>query len=408
MQRHPRVLRVRARFLTVVVLACIGMIGCTASETRRAPEKNATVRTEDIKVTTQQLRLRMRSLVGPMCGKIEQAADAVIAGSDDATVKLAALKWKIDGVPAMREALFMPDPYTAAMDTAVLCCQMTNYFETGPGKEELGPASAQAADACRRMTDDYFKVVASGTTSGDVSKGRAFVEKWAADHPIRHSIADRESALARVYEQEFTGSQTTTEFVADAEATADDLNRKVDVYSSQLFRQARWEVERLRLELVRDYRVDQAVPLAERAVKSAEQAVATIDRLAPALERTLSVAQDLPKLVAAERTAAIKAAHEELEAQRVAALAEVRKERIQLSQHLHDALADQAQQLASDVDRISAQRIDYVINKVVWLVAGTMAVVLIAALLGLVFVRRMLVRLPTPSQRREDPARKSP
>jgi hypothetical protein len=334
-----------------------------------------------------------------MSGQIEQAADAIMAGTDDVNVKLAALKWKIDGVPAMREALFMPDPYTAAVDTAVLCCQMNSYFETGPGKQELGPASTRAAEACRRMTDDYFKVVASGTISGDVSKGRAFVEKWAADHPIRHSIADRESALARVYEQMFAGPEAATDFVADAEATADDLNRKVDVYSSQLFRQARWEVERLRLEIMRDYHVDRVEPLAERAVASAEKALATVDRLTPAVERTLAVAQDAPNLVASERAAAMKALHEEIETQRGAALEQVDKERIIASKQLHDALADQAQQLARDAARISMQEIDLVMKRVIWLLVATMIVVLIATLVGLLLVKPVLVRSRSQTQR---------
>jgi len=49
----------------------------------------------------------MRSLVGPMCGEIEQAADQIITGATNDAVKRAALQWKIEGVPAVREALFV-------------------------------------------------------------------------------------------------------------------------------------------------------------------------------------------------------------------------------------------------------------------------------------------------------------
>jgi hypothetical protein len=93
---------------------------------------------KDVAVTANQLRLRMRSLVGPMSGEIEQAADRIIAGTTDDAVKRAALRWKIEGVPALRKALFEPDPYSAVMDTWVLTNQMADYFQHGPGREALG------------------------------------------------------------------------------------------------------------------------------------------------------------------------------------------------------------------------------------------------------------------------------
>jgi hypothetical protein len=391
-----KAIRLRSILVVLALLMLLsGAVGCTAATSRQATEKDAPIRSEDIKVTAEQLRLRMRSLVGPMCGQIEQSADAIIAGSSDLNVKLAALEWKIDAVPAMREALFRPDPYSAAFDTAALSMQMIEYFERGPGKEALGPtASAQAAADCRSMLDEYLKVVASATSSGDVSKARDFVQRWATDHPIRHSISGRESAMSRVYEQEFIVSRSTIEYVADAAATADDLTRKMDVYSDQLFRQARWEVERLRLELVRDYRVDQAVPLAERAVKSAEQAVKTVDGLAPSLERSLAVAEGVPKLAAAERETVIKAVHDEMTRvletvrdERVVALEQVSKERSIASKEIKDALSAQASQLAVDAERISTLRIDYTMEKVTRLMAIAMAVTVAVILLGLLVWR---------------------
>jgi len=127
---------------------------------------------QDVTVTQHQVRLRMRALVEPMCGEIEQAADAIIAGTTNRTVQQAALHWKIEGVPALREALFRPDPFTAMSDTWVLFYQMADYFETGRGQEALGPASAQAAATCRRLEEEFTQIVASATKSGDVSKAR--------------------------------------------------------------------------------------------------------------------------------------------------------------------------------------------------------------------------------------------
>ena len=38
-------------------------------------------------LSDNQIRLRMRSLVGPMSGEIERAADQIIAGTSDPAVK---------------------------------------------------------------------------------------------------------------------------------------------------------------------------------------------------------------------------------------------------------------------------------------------------------------------------------
>jgi hypothetical protein len=83
------------------------------------------------------------------------------------------------------------------------------------------------------------------------------------------------------------------------------------VYAEQLVRQARWEADLLKSEILTDVPLDQAMPLAERAVRSAEQAAATLDRLAPAVERAVAVAESAPKLITSEREAGIKALQEE-------------------------------------------------------------------------------------------------
>jgi len=72
---------------------------------------------QDSTVTQNQVRLRMRAMVDPMCGAVEQAADAIIAGTTDRAMQQAALCWKIEGVPAVRKTLCQSDPFTAVLDT---------------------------------------------------------------------------------------------------------------------------------------------------------------------------------------------------------------------------------------------------------------------------------------------------
>ena len=387
----------RSILAVLTIMTCTGVVGCAIAPSRQAVEPDATIRQEDIKVTVEQTRLRMRSLVGPMCGDVEQSADVISDGTNDVNVKLAALKWKMQAVPALREALYRPDSYTAAVDTAILCYQMVDYFETGPGKQELGPASAEAAATCRKMADEFMKIVESGLVSGKASAGRAFVQKWAAEHPIRHSIADRESAMTRVFEQQFIAGRDATAYVADAAASVDDLNRKLDVFSDQLFRQARWEVERMELEVLRDLQGDETFKSANQMLKSASQAMATVDRLTPIVERSLGMAQDVPKMIATERETALKAVHDEItrtlaavREERIIALEAVSKERATASKEISEALSMQASQLARDADLLATRKIDYTLDKATRLVAISLAIA-IAVVAVVVVIWRWVV-----------------
>ena len=354
---------------------------------------------KDIAVNQNQVRLGMRALVRPMCGELEQAADAIIAGTTNRGVQQAALRWKIEGVPALREALFQPDPFTAVSDTWVLCNQMADYFENGPGKKSLGAASAQAVAACRRMEEQFAQVAAAMTVSGDISKVRAFARKWAAEHPIRYSIAGRESTLSWALERDIADSFSIREEALELTITADDLNRKLSIYSDQLLRQARWEAELFKLELLEEFSANQAIPLAERAVNSAEQAVATMNRLAPAVERTLTVAENAPQLIASEREAVIKALQHELvrtlkfvQEERIAVLELVSRERIATLKELREDLVEEQKAMTRDLEQISLKVVDRAMWRVAQLVGVTAMVLAMAAVAGLFLVRRIFFR----------------
>src|SRR5262249_19969664 len=100
-----------------------------------------------IAVTDNQMRLSARRLGNPARGEIENTADAIFDSTKDINLQLAALSWKIDAVPQMREALFQPNPYIAAVDALAMCNQMADFFEKGAGKDQLGAAAPEAV-AC--------------------------------------------------------------------------------------------------------------------------------------------------------------------------------------------------------------------------------------------------------------------
>ncbi len=408
------------RELPIALLAVVLVLAATGCQlvAPKIKVQPGGVAKEDIALTQNQIRLRVRAMVGPMCGEIEQAADYIAAGTTNHDLKRAALEWKIEAVPTMRGAIFQPDPLTALMDTWVLCNQMADYFETGPGKTALGNSSPTAAATCRRLEETVARVAATMTVSGDVSKLRTLVRQWAADYPIKNSIAGRESFLSHVLDRKAMETLSAGEVAADLTTAVEDLSRKLDVYTEQLVRQARWEAELFKSEILADVPVNQALPLAERAVMTAERAAATLDRLAPAVERGVVVAESAPKVIAAEREATTKVLQEELarlsrfvREERIATLAYlsrereelarlgrfVREERIAALKDLEQIFELERKGVTEDLYRISVKMVDHAIWRAAQLCVIIMGALFIGVALLLLLTRRLFAPVQHPN-----------
>ncbi len=312
-------------------------------------------------------------------------------------MRRAALRWKIQAVPTLRAVLFQPEPFTAVLDALMLFNQMADFFETGGGREQLGDSTPVAVLSARRLEGEMAAVAAAMTVSGDVSKVRALARKLATDHPIRYSIAERETALGRALELDVAASWSTGDAVAEITTSIDDLNRKLDVYGDQLFRQIRWEGELL----ASDSRLAEVPPLADRTVASVERVAAGFDRLAPAFERAVAVAEDAPTVVAAERSAAISGLSRELtrtiaflQQERMLALQHLTTERSAAISGVSQTISEERQALDRDLERIGLELVDHAVWRFAQLAAAVLASVGIGTVCVLVLVRKLFFATP--------------
>jgi len=413
------------RFLVFLTLIGVSLpVSCSIKVHKRQATGKIQPK-EDISASPNQIRLRMRSLVDPLAGEIERAADQIAASSRDVAVKRAAIRWKIEGVPALRGALFQPNPFLAVLDTWVLTYQMGDYFESGPGKVALGASAPVALETCRNMEGEFAKVVSTFTVSKDVSKVRDFARNWATEHPIRYAIQDRESTLGRVGEGDLGTSWALGETIAELTTTADDVHREIQIYSDHLFRQARWEADLLKL----DFDGGEVLPMAERAVKSSEQAVATLDRLAPSIKSAADIATNVPAIIATERESAVDsindnvtktltfihderlqvlhefaedlavvlqhvtheriAAMQQVSEERLAALRQLQEERIAAMNQLRDIADSQRIAIGRDIEQAGVRLVDHAAWRFAQLLAATFLSLLLAAMLFLFLVRRL-------------------
>ena len=276
--------------LTLLWIVVLLVVGCTGP-----PKKSGLMKTTpaggNIAISAEQLRIQVRALVDPFSGRIEEAADEIIAGSDDPRIRLAALEWKANTIPALRESLFRPDPLAAVMDAWALAKQMEDYFETGDGRQRLGSWADVALAASRDLEKDFEAFLASASASGDISVGRDFIDRWAVAHPIRGSVAGRQSILNEVDDVMIKGGMGGFRGLGGLSVGMDDLSRRMEVYSAQLPKIATWEAEIMLLKMLGDEASDPPLAALPGLMETAVDLGATVE--------------DLPDLVAAEHGALV-------------------------------------------------------------------------------------------------------
>jgi len=182
---------------------------------------------------------------------------------------------------------------------------------------------------------------------------------------------------------------------AEVATSLDDINRRLEVYSGQMVRQARWEMERQTLGLLEDSSAKQVVPLAGRAVASAERAAAEISRLMPAVEGAARTAERAAEIIATERRAAVDAISADIartivfaHGERLAILDYLTLERKTAIADLRKAIAEEHEAVVRDTEGIAVRLVDHAMDRVERLVLEVLAVLLVA-----VFAMLMMMRL---------------
>jgi hypothetical protein len=388
------------------VAMALVLAGCQASAPRRGVPRQELHPQADVAVNAEQARIRIRVLVQPFCGALAAAADQIITGTTNNATRRAALVWKIEAVPILRETLFHPNPYLALGDTWVFLMQMADYFQNGPGKRALDDSAPIATAACASLEKQLAEVAGSFTRSGDVTDVRAFLQKWAADHPIKHSIAGRESVVGyftkRSLQQTFSAPEAAGDFIV----TADDLNRRIDIYGGQLLDQSRWQAELFAIDLASQYQAENAMPLAGKAVQSVTVAAGAVERAIGPLERTAAALETLPGVIAKERVAAqqdiqeevsrvLQFEQQELKATLAQLTNEVTNERVATLLELHRNIAEERIAFTRDLERLSFNVVDHAFLRTAQLAAGIVLLTFAGVVVLLFLARRLFLTRKT-------------
>ena len=133
---------------------------------------------------------------------------------------------------------------------------MRDFFQDGPGAENLGALSPEAASACEEMWN------LAKTTSDSVGRGAQKpsqfrkLEDWIGQHPLDNWQFNRTPVGPNIYLILGDDAMTLGETVATIQERIDDLSAQVTFINTKLLDRARWQAELLMLEASSSIPVD--------------------------------------------------------------------------------------------------------------------------------------------------------
>ena len=285
-----------------------------AQDKSRTP---ATSIVKDLKMSQEELRVRVRALIRPTLGLIEESADRIIANTSDPLVRREAIVLKIEMTTTMLAAMLRSDPLLALADAWGYVLQVKELLSRPGVEAKYGQAANKASEALA-VADAQFRDFVSGIQPGPFAESfAAAVRQWADRHPIKGALSRRpsmDSAVAKMIAS--SGGGGVFSALGSLEETTADVMMRMDLYTMYLPRLARWEAELAADDLTRGVDV---------RTLSAE-----FERLTGAVDRLAAVAETAPDLVERERTAVLNA----VQAERLAVLDGVQKERIAILQEI--------------------------------------------------------------------------
>ncbi len=247
--------------------ALVALTGCAT-----VPTQTRSMAEQGVAVSSEALRVRLRSEAIPFTGLMEQAADEARDASADRDVRRRTIVWKVNVVPALYRSLFQQRPLVALLDTWALLLQVEDYLQSEEGRAALGPGSAGMLATARELEGRVQEIAAWAAPGRDLAAIRSRLGTWAVAHPVRLTFATRESIESELVARAPTEELSAMAVAGRVSEDVDGLVSRVDFLPVMVPRQATWQAELTYLDLV-DPRMEAALDRAGTALESVDQVI---------------------------------------------------------------------------------------------------------------------------------------
>ncbi len=302
--------RLRVNQPLCLLLCCLVLLalGCSSGTTRKASSVKSA---KNVTSSAPELSSRNHSLLALYSAQIEAAADRIISESPSPVARRRALLWKAEAIPVLQASLLNTDPVVALLDAWGFIFQMAAFMDQAAAKQDLGEFHSVVAETLKNMDSEMEQIVLAAAPTADVPDLRQKIIAWAAAHPIRDSLAGRQSADdVLIRKIGYTDLGTMASIKALGESLG-DLAARLDSYNAYLPKQARWQAELLLQDITREPQVNAAL--------------ANVGTLSDVAAKTASSMERMPEVMGQAR-AAVRA---DVEGQRLAVQDFAREERLE-------------------------------------------------------------------------------
>ncbi|MCK5376420.1 MAG: hypothetical protein KAJ97_05005 [Acidobacteria bacterium] len=275
----------------VSVLVATAITACSTS----GPRQTKLMRSTEMTVSAAALRVQVRSLASRFSGLMEEAGEEALQNEYDPVRRRHALIWLTNGIPAMQQALFQPDPLAALLDAWFLVAQMRQYFATA-ADHGMPERNVEIANSVLDEMESDIKLIIDNAGPGtDYERGRDLVYGYAKNNPIDETFASRRGSTVFLAEFTARAGGSALKSIGSVTETLEDLVARIDINAEYLPKLARWQA----MLLIMDQGFD--------TIGSSVENLAYLELIASEVDRMTPIVEALPALVAEERVAVLEA-----------------------------------------------------------------------------------------------------
>jgi hypothetical protein len=384
---------IRPRPKAAVTAALLGLL-VLAAGCKSGPQTSAMMKqSPKVQASQQRIRISTHVFLDRFSGVVENAADEIIAATDDPEIRRNALIWKISAISVGQRAAFQEDPLAGYLDLWILSEQMERFFKEDAGRDLFGDHQSIAIRASRRVADEAEALAGELTADGDVSGAREIIDTWVESNPLENILFDRTSTRLLVAELKTKQGKGAFATIGSLDETVSDVADRSTYYAEYIPKMVFWEVELLLDETIDGEDIQRVIVNSDELAEALTRLADTVDELYTMADQGLlellpeqrqiltDFILDLQNLVfreiAAERAVVLEAVSREreivleaLELERIAVLAAVRQERLETMEQIDGILEENLKESWAQVDSL--------LNRVFW------RILMIAAILGAV------------------------
>ena len=312
-------------FSFLVICLVMTIVGCKSTAEKSNMMKQLKVKS----VTSQELQIRINEFSTHFAHEVEASADKIMSRTTDPAIRRQALIWKIYAIPACKAAATSGDPLMAFIDTWTFVLQMTDYFETGGGKEAFGELQPIAITTSRSLELQILNMIKQRVLPEGFGKTGDFVADWVLEHPIKTQFFTRDSTLPLLTDVYRASPKGTFATVGSIDQGIGNIADRIAFLSDTLPREVRWQAEYLMETTLSGEKLEEMLNNVNTLIKS-------VDRMARVIEQSPELIERERKTVFAEIQKERNAVLESINEQRIETIQELDKEIVEVIKVIHE------------------------------------------------------------------------